>query len=173
VDACSGWASVQKEQRRMGIGLETLDTFILEMGGSFLALGLVLLTGGVVGALLVRRQYGAVLPLSLLLAAVALLLWGGPAARVLVSFLLLLIGYTWLLAWWRACQQRRDRVSFHRPRSRKGDAAPASGGGTCRGKPGVHVARDTQPERSQEVTARLEETRGGRTAFPSQEPQVE
>ena len=58
------------------MGLETTETIILESGTSLLALGLALLTGGVVGALVARRQDGAVLPLCLLLAAVALLPWG-------------------------------------------------------------------------------------------------
>lgn len=102
------------------MGLETTETIILESGTSLLALGLALLTGGIVGALLVRRQYGAVLPLGLLLAAVALLLWGGPLARVLVSFLLLLISYTWLLAWWRASQQGRDQAPSQQSRLARG-----------------------------------------------------
>jgi hypothetical protein len=97
----------------MGTGPETPDTIILETGVGLLALGLVLITGGVVGALLARRQYGAVFPLSLMLAAVALLLWWEPLVRVVASFALLLIGYTWLFAWWRASQQGRGQVPFH------------------------------------------------------------
>lgn len=87
------------------MGLETLETLILEIGVGALALGMALITGGVVGVLVARRQYGAILPLSLVLAAVALLLWWEPLVRVVVSFALLLIGYTWLFAWWRASQQ--------------------------------------------------------------------
>jgi predicted MFS family arabinose efflux permease len=92
----------------MGMGLETTETSILEIGAGVLVLGMALITGGVVGALLVRRKYGAVLPLGLILAAVALLLWWEPVTRVVVSFPLLLIGYTWLIAWWRASQQESD-----------------------------------------------------------------
>jgi hypothetical protein len=112
--------TAQKGRRRMGMGLETTETIILESGTSLLALGLALLTGGIVGALLARRQYGAVLPLGLVLAAVALLLWGGPLARVLISFLLLVIGYTWLFAWWRASQQGRDQAPSQQSRLASG-----------------------------------------------------
>lgn len=89
----------------MGMGLETTETMILEIGGSLLALGMALITGWLVGVLLARHQYGVVFPLGLILAAVALLLWWEPLVRVVVSFSLLLIGYLWLFAWWRASQQ--------------------------------------------------------------------
>jgi hypothetical protein len=92
----------------MGRGPETTETILLAIGGSLLVLGLVLITGWVVGALVARRQYGVVMPLGLLLAAVALLLWWDPLVRLVVSFALLLIGYTWLFAWWRATQPRLD-----------------------------------------------------------------
>ena len=97
------------------MGLETTETIILESGAGVLVLGIALITGGVVGALLVRRQYGAVFPLGLMLAAVALLLWWEPLVRLVVSFPLLLIGYTWLFAWWKATQPGDDRRSFHQP----------------------------------------------------------
>ena len=89
----------------MGMGLETTETMILEIGGSLLALGMALITGWLVGGLLTRHQYGVVFPLGLILAAVALLLWWEPLVRVVVSFSLLLIGYLWLFAWWRASHQ--------------------------------------------------------------------
>jgi|GEM_PF-5549676 len=98
------------------MGLETTETIILETGGSLLALGMALITGGVVGALLVRRQYGAVFPFGLILAAVALLLWWEPLIRVVASFSLLVIGYTWLLAWWRVSYQGRARPLSHQSR---------------------------------------------------------
>jgi hypothetical protein len=100
--------AVQKGRRQMGMGSETLETIILESGAGILMLGMALITGWIVGVLLARRTYGAVVPLSLVLAAVALLLWWEPLVRVVVSFALLLIGYTWLIAWWRASQQERD-----------------------------------------------------------------
>lgn len=95
------------------MNLESTETIILEIGAGILMLGVVCITGGVVGALLARRQYGAVFPLALMLVAVALLLWWEPLVRVVVSFPLLLIGYTWLFAWWRASQQRSDRWPSH------------------------------------------------------------
>lgn len=103
----------RSQKGRMLMGLETRETIILEIGASLLALGTALITVGLVGALLVRRQYGAVFPLGLILLAVALLLWWEPLARVLVSFLLLVIGYTWLCSWCRASQQGRDQVPSH------------------------------------------------------------
>jgi hypothetical protein len=62
---------------------------------------------------------------------VALLLWWEPLVRVVASFALLLIGYTWLFAWWRASQQRSDRVFFHHSRLARGGrrAARTIGGG--------------------------------------------
>ena len=92
----------------MGLGPQTTENVILEIGVSLLALGLALITGWLVGGLVAKRQYGAMVPLGLLLAAVALLLWWEPLIRVVVSFSLLLIGYTWLFAWWRASRQGSD-----------------------------------------------------------------
>ena len=109
----------------MGWGSETAETTILEIGAGMLVLGLAFITGGLVGALLLRRQYGAVLPLGLILAAVALLLWWAPVIRVVVSFPLLLLGYAWLLAWWRGSQQEHAQVLSHRWRSRhRGTRSP-------------------------------------------------
>ena len=142
------------------MGPKTIETIILESGAGILMLGLALITGGVVGALLARRKSGAVFPLSLVLAAVALLLWWEPLARVVVSFALLLIGYTWLIAWWRASQQERDWLPSHRLLSNHSDAAPP-GGSTWRGTPGVQVAWATQPARSLEVAVMRDETRAG------------
>lgn len=102
------------------MGPETTETIILEIGGSLLMVGLALITGGVVGALLARRQYGAVFPLGLILAAMALLLWWEPLVRVVASFALLLIGYTWLFAWWRVSQQRNVQVPSHPSRLARG-----------------------------------------------------
>lgn len=115
----------------MGMGLETTETMILEIGGIILALGLVLITGGVVGVLLARRQYGAVFPLVLILMAMALLLWWEPLIRVWVSFFLLLIGYTWLLVWWRVSQQKNDLSHAHQPRLAR------EGGQTSRSMVGI------------------------------------
>jgi hypothetical protein len=100
--------------------LESTETIILEIGAGVLWLGMALITGGVVAVLVARRQYGVVFPLSLLLAAVALLLWWEPLVRIVVSFPLLLIGYTWLFAWWRASQQERDQWPFHQARFARG-----------------------------------------------------
>lgn len=91
-------AGASAQKGRMLVGLETCETIILESGASLRALGLGLITVGLVGALLVRRQYGAVFPLGLILAAGALLLWWEPLARAVASFSLLLIGYTWGIA---------------------------------------------------------------------------
>ncbi len=104
----------------MGRGPETPETLLLEIGAGVVIGGTALITVGVVGALLFRRQYGVVLPLGLILAAVALLVWWTPLARVLVSFLLLVIGYTWLFAWWSAIQQWSGQVPSHRHQSRPG-----------------------------------------------------
>jgi hypothetical protein len=51
---------------------------------------------------------------------VALLLWWEPLVRVVVSFALLLIGYTWLFAWWRASQQESDLSFAHQLRELPG-----------------------------------------------------
>ena len=102
------------------MGPETLETIILEIGCSILALGMALITGWLFGALLARRQYGAVFPFGLILAAVALLLWWEPLVRIGASFSLLLIGYTWLFAWLRASQQESDQVPSHQSRFARG-----------------------------------------------------
>lgn len=104
----------------MGMGPEATETIILGIGGSLLGLGVVFITGRMVGSLLARRQYGAVFPLGLILAAVALLLWWEPLMRIVASFSLLLIGYTWLFAWWRTSQQGSDWWPSHRFRSARG-----------------------------------------------------
>ena len=105
----------------MGMGPERTYTLILEIGGGVVGLGIALITGGMVGVLLVRRQYGALVPLGLVLAAVALLLWWQPVIRVELSFALLLIGYTWLVAWWRATLQGSDRHRFDQSGFVQGD----------------------------------------------------
>jgi hypothetical protein len=134
----------------MSIGLMSAEPIILEIGAGILGLGMVLITGGLVGILVARRQYGAVFPLGLILAAVALLLWWEPLIRVVVSFPLLLIGYTWLFAWCRASQHRSVWGPSHRLREPPGQRSIAR-----------RVACATQPERSQKRVAKLEETGAG------------
>ena len=85
-----------------------------------------------------------------MLAAVALLLWWEPLVRVVVSFALQLIGYTWLFAWWRASQHRSIWVPSHWLREPPGQRSIAR-----------RVAQATQPERSQKEVAKLEETGAG------------
>ena len=112
--------STQEGQRRMKMGPETPETMLLEIGAGMVVVGTALITVGIVAALLVRRQYGVVVPLGFILAAVALLVWWEPVARVLVSFPLLVIGYTWLFAWWRASKPGHGRLPFQRHQSRSG-----------------------------------------------------
>lgn len=132
----------------MKMGLETTDSRLLELGTGVLAFGMTLITGWLVGVLLVRRQSGAVFPLGLLLAAVALLVWWDTSVRVVVSFLLLVIGYTRLFSLQRASQQRSDWLSSQLRRSRQGGAAPRLVG-MFPGMPGVTIAwrtsRDANP----------------------------
>ena len=90
----------------MGMGPESTETIIVEIGGILLALGMALIMRGMVGALVAQRQYGAASYWRLWrFAGVERLI------RLVASFSLLLIGYTWLMAWWRASQQWSD-LSF-------------------------------------------------------------
>lgn len=130
------------------MGLETTDSRLLELEAGVVAFGMALITGWLVGVLLVQCKSGAVFPLGLLLAAVTLLVWWDTSVRVVVSFLLLMIGYTWLFSLQRASQQRSDWLPSHQRRSRQGGAAPSLVG-TFPGTPGVIIAwrtwRDTKP----------------------------